>query len=229
MEANNIPKPTTIVFAGGGIHSHPSPSADAFVIAADSGYDHARDHGFVVDLLIGDLDSISPLGLDHATRTGVRIERHPENKDATDLELALSVALEREPSSIQLYGGEEGRLDHLMGVVLLLTAPRRHRVPVTWHTGSGTVRVLGDDSTVEFRGSSGKTVSLVVIADSTGVTTSGLTWALDSEALNRGTTRGLSNTMTGDAASVSIERGTLLVVTEVNPADGSRAKRKGTT
>lgn len=55
-------------------------------------------------LLIGDLDSVSPEAL-----SGVaRVERHPVDKDATDLELALAAAARLEPASILVLGGATG-------------------------------------------------------------------------------------------------------------------------
>ena len=48
---------------------------------------------YLVDLLVGDLDSISPEGLAAAEDSGIRIERHAIDKDATDLELSLAAAV----------------------------------------------------------------------------------------------------------------------------------------
>ena len=60
------------------------------MIAADSGLDHATALGFAVDLVVGDLDSADPAAVDAAVAAGAAVERHPEAKDATDLELALA-------------------------------------------------------------------------------------------------------------------------------------------
>jgi len=52
---------TVLIFAGGdspsGSLTEEMPEAD-LVVAADSGYDVAVRHGFAVDVLIGDMDSI---------------------------------------------------------------------------------------------------------------------------------------------------------------------------
>src|SRR5690242_14035395 len=61
----------------------------ATVIAADGGLDHAYALGLPVDLLVGDLDSVSAAALARAIAEGVTIDRHPAAKDETDLELAL--------------------------------------------------------------------------------------------------------------------------------------------
>jgi len=75
--------------------------AGAAVIAADSG----AELGGRIDLLVGDLDSISA-----ETLAGIeRVERHPAKKDATDLELALRAALRLEPERILVVGGAGGR------------------------------------------------------------------------------------------------------------------------
>src|SRR2546426_921733 len=55
-------------------------------------------------------------------QAGARVERHPAAKDATDLELALAAALALEPERILVLGGAVGRLDHLLGELLLLAA-----------------------------------------------------------------------------------------------------------
>ena len=66
--------------------------AGAPVIAADSGLDSALALGLDVTVATGDFDSASPEAVAAAEASGVRIERHPAEKDATDLELALDTA-----------------------------------------------------------------------------------------------------------------------------------------
>jgi thiamine pyrophosphokinase len=59
------------------------------VVAADGGLLRARALGLGVDVVVGDLDSATPEALAAAEAEGARIVRHPQAKDATDLELAL--------------------------------------------------------------------------------------------------------------------------------------------
>ncbi len=66
-----------------------------FVIAADSGLDRAVELGLDVDLVVGDFDSADPAAVDAAVRRGTELERHPSEKDAIDLELAIDAARPR--------------------------------------------------------------------------------------------------------------------------------------
>src|SRR4249919_533273 len=108
---------TVVIFAGGtrplARRVRAIASEASFVIAADSGADHARALGVPVDLAVGDFDSISAEGLGALERAGVRLEHHPSQKDATDLELALAAALALQPRRVVVLGGVHGRLDHL--------------------------------------------------------------------------------------------------------------------
>lgn len=192
----------------------PSDQGDALVIAADSGYDHARAMGLTVDVLVGDMDSISPLGLEHATTHAVTVERHDTSKDETDLELALSVARRLGATTVAIYGGEGGRIAHLLGIALGLTHARIDDLDVEWHTRTGVIRVATPSRTVEVTGTVGDIVSLIPSGNVAGVTTEGLRWHLADEALEAGSTRGLSNEMTATRASVSVSSGRLLVIAE---------------
>ena len=86
-----------IVIGGGGIDPRVVAHlpADRMVIAADSGLDHAMELGLEVDLLVGDLDSVSQQALAEASARGTPVERHRPDKDATDTELAIAAAVER--------------------------------------------------------------------------------------------------------------------------------------
>ena len=96
----NHPK-TAIVCTGGGLADHRVvvPAHD-LVIAADSGLHVARALNLRVDLLVGDLDSVSPEAI-----ADTPIERHPVDKDATDLELAIDAAVRRGASHMVVIGG----------------------------------------------------------------------------------------------------------------------------
>ena len=94
------------------------------VIAADGGLENANALGLTATTVIGDFDSVSQDALDAAAAAGVQLVRHPEAKDATDLELALDAALELDPERIHVLAGDGGRLDHLLAALLLLASPR---------------------------------------------------------------------------------------------------------
>src|SRR5206468_851156 len=77
----------------------------ATVIAADHGLDHARALGLEVAVAVGDFDSASSEAIAAAERAGTRVDRHPAEKDATDLELALDAAIALQPDRILVLAG----------------------------------------------------------------------------------------------------------------------------
>jgi thiamine pyrophosphokinase len=211
---------TVMVVAGGDpveLAHLPRLDPGTIVIAADSGVDHAHALGLVVDLAVGDFDSVSPAGLARATAEGARVERHPAEKDATDLELALDAALTYEPARIHLLGGHGGRLDHLLANLLLLASDAYATVEVTAQMGAARVTVVRRSASL--RGAVGDPVSLLAVHGlATGVSTSGLLYPLRAEDLLPGSPRGLSNELTHEQATVSLVRGVLVAIQPGGPA-----------
>jgi thiamine pyrophosphokinase len=187
---------------------------DAIVIAADSGLYQADRIGLAVDVVVGDFDSVDPSAVERARATGAVVERHPAEKDATDLELALDAARARGAEHITVVGGAGGRLDHLLANMLLLASPRFADVEIDAWPGDAHVAVVqGGRSPHGITGSAGSIVTLLPTGgDATGITTTGLQYPLGGETLPRGTSRGVSNVLVGEAASVVLEHGTLLAV-----------------
>jgi thiamine pyrophosphokinase len=210
-----------VVVSGGG---PPDPDAAAglparaFVVAADSGLDHARDLGLAVDVVVGDLDSVSAAGLEAATAAGTAVERHPEAKDATDLELALDVAVARGVRRVVVLGPGGGRLDHLLAGAALLASPRYARVDVEARLGPARLLVVRPGPATSIAGRPGELVTLLPVnGPAVGVTTEGLLYPLRDEDLAPGSTRGVSNEMLGDRAAVSVRAGVLVAVQPNHP------------
>jgi thiamine pyrophosphokinase len=203
-----------LVFAGG----DPPPAAvttrlprQAFVIAADSGLDHAVALGRAVDLVVGDLDSVDPALLATARAAGTPVEAHPREKDETDLELALGAAVARGSRSVTVVGGAGGRLDHLLANLTVLASPRFGNVALDAWVGAAHVTVVRDDAVVE--GPPGALLTLVPVGGRvTGIRTEGLRYPLVDEDLEVGTTRGVSNEFLAPSARVQIRTGTLLAI-----------------
>jgi thiamine pyrophosphokinase len=187
---------------------------DATVIAADGGAASLDRLGRVPDRLVGDLDSIPDELLARLTAAGVVIERHPADKEASDTELAIESALAAGATQIVLLGATGGpRLDHELANVLLLADPALAGRDVRVVHGPTTVRVLHDGGRFALEGAAGDLVTLLPVGgDATGLGIEGVRWPLVGATLHLGRSRGLSNEVTEPPASVSLERGTLLVV-----------------
>jgi thiamine pyrophosphokinase len=205
---------TVVVFAGG-----PKPSrlrlaavpADALVIAADGGAEHALACGFTVETAVGDFDSISPEVFAELERAGVRIDRHPSEKDASDLELALAVAVDLEPRRVLVVGGAGGRLDHLLGELTLLGADAYANVELDAVFGRAAVHVVRSERCVA--GRRGELISLLPLHGSAvGVETDGLLYELHGETLEFGSSRAISNVFAAERVRIALVSGVLLAV-----------------
>lgn len=192
----------------------------AVTIAADGGLAHAERAGRDVDTIVGDLDSVAPHELAAARERGVEVLEHPHDKDATDLDLALALAAQRWPGPstprVLVVGGHGGRLDHLLANVLLLAADRHAGLVLTGWLGTAVVQVVRE--TVALTGAPGSVVSLLALhGPATGVTTTGLRFALDDATLAAGSSLGVSNVLVADRAQVRVGGGVLVTIQPGNP------------
>ena len=180
-------------------------------VAADGGARHFLQAGILPDIAIGDFDSLpSPL-LDQLSEQGVAIERHPAEKDETDLELALLYAVEREARRITVLAALGGRPDQHLANVQLLSHPALAACDVRMlHEGW---EVFAITKTTRISGRAGQTVSLLPMTERVeGIVTEGLHYPLRNEVLRLGPARGVSNVMTSTQAVVTIRSGILLVM-----------------
>jgi thiamine pyrophosphokinase len=202
---------TAYVFTVGDAEAMPEVPVGALVVTADGGAERALAAGLAIDLAIGDFDSLASETLAALEHAGVRIERYPTAKDKTDLELALDAALEAGARRVVVVGGSAGRLDHLLGGLLLLATDAYAAAEMDALIGLASVHVVRGERTLA--GTLGETISLLAVGGpARGVRTTGLRYPLRGETLEAGTSRGISNVFVAPEARISLVEGILLAV-----------------
>ena len=184
---------------------------DDYIICADGGTRHALTLGVKPNLIIGDLDSAESEVLQKFRNDGVSIESFSEDKNETDLELAINRAIGLNPKQIIVVATLGGRLDQTLANITLLSDLRLSTLDIRLDDGVEEIFLCRDQA--EVHGRSGDIVSLIPWQGAVSeVQTQHLKWALHKETLYPDKTRGISNEMTGETASVSIGSGLLLIV-----------------
>jgi len=99
-----------------------------------------------------------------------------------------------------------------LGTSSLLCSPRWSTIEeIDWTSPRGTAHVVRGHRVLH--GDTGGLLSLIPFGgDAHHVTTKGLKWNLEDETLHAGTTRGVSNLLTGPVVDVSVTEGCLLAV-----------------
>jgi len=184
------------------------------LVAADGGARWLAAQGLRPDLVVGDLDSLDRRDIERLQEPGTRFVRHPAEKDASDTELAVEAAISAGADRVVLLGAFGGsRIDHELANVMLLVDPAFSQVDVRLQRSSTLVRGISGNRSLVIEAGLGETVTVLPLGgDAMGVSTRGLQYALDEETLLMGRSRGLSNVVIGQPASVSIRAGSLLVI-----------------
>jgi thiamine pyrophosphokinase len=204
-----------IIFANGELpdleKAHTLVQSDDYIICADGGARHALALNITPDLIIGDMDSVEKGDLHKLQESEVSIELFPHDKNETDLELAIQRAVEMTPAQILIVAGLGGRLDQTLANITLLTGNRLSTLDIRLDDGVEETFFCRDQ--VQVHGKRGDIVSLIPWGGAVSeVQTTSLRWPLQRETLYPNRTRGISNEMLSESATISIGSGMLLVV-----------------
>jgi len=184
--------------------------AAGLFVAADGGANAAARLGVRPDVIIGDLDSITP-----ATRRRFREATvlYSSRQDNTDLEKALDFLVARGCRRVTVAGAAGRRIDFTIG-----------NLSVAWRYADRlAVEFAGDDWTAMPVGKSrivharpGTVVSLLPFGRCSGVTLRGLEYPLTDAAMDVGHI-GVSNVVRRSPFSVRVARGAMLMVVLAPP------------
>lgn len=204
-----------LIFANGDLPDTEKARAilrdDDYIICADGGTRHASFLDLKPALVIGDMDSADSIHLQKLQADGVSIELYSRDKNETDLELAITRAMELRPKEIIIVAALGGRMDQTLANIALLADFRLSTFNV--RLDDGVEEIFFCHSQVQVKGRIGDIVSLIPWGrEVTGIQTENLRWQLDNETLFPEKTRGISNEMTDDIASIKILSGLLLIV-----------------
>ena len=162
-------------------------------------------------LIVGDFDSLDADVKVNYESKSVEFAKFPAEKNATDLELAVDIALQKSPDEVVILGGYGGRADHFLGNIQILA--RAAKAGIKAYLLSSTTKAFVIDKFAEIAREDYNHVSLVPLeAEATGITTTGLKYPLCADTLRIGTTIGISNEFVDDVATVTVNDGLVLAI-----------------
>jgi len=184
-------------------HFHRIKKNGDTVICADGGYAVAASIKIRPDVIIGDLDSLDPDQIEE----GIEVARFPEKKNFSDFELALKRAVRMSPEKIWVYGALGGRPDHEVINILLLAYAE---IPVVFVEEN--VEFYNVRRHLMLEGKKGCTCTLLALSGGCRVREmKGFSYQLTNEMLLP-SSRGLSNVIIEEKASIRLEEGSLIVI-----------------
>ncbi|MBQ9983134.1 MAG: thiamine diphosphokinase [Lachnospiraceae bacterium] len=193
------------------------------VFAVDKGLEYCQELDLIPDYIIGDFDTVRREVLQYYERKiqkqelSAILQRHPEKKDATDTELAVTLAVEQEAEYITLLGATGSRLDHVFANIFLLKMAISKGVVMEIADETNRIQILEGNSrshcSICKSQQHGTYISLVPLTEQVeGVTIEGVEYPLTDATIYQMSSYTISNQITADKVDVSIKKGTILVV-----------------
>jgi len=182
------------------------------VIAVDAGAGLCQLAGRMPDVLVGDLDSVTPEVRAASESAGVRVLLAPADKDFTDLDLALSTAITAGEERVLVTAAWSGRLDHTLAAAGSVLADSPLTIDLVDPRTAGWVLDSLRRRSVSLEGP-GSTFSLLAVDPGVRVTCTGARYPLRSAALRPLSSLGVSNVVLEGGATVIAEQGRVLVLT----------------
>lgn len=198
------------IFTGGEIfhqYIEEKPDGNDLVIAADAGYKNAALMGAHINILIGDFDSLGNIPDDVD-----EVFRLPEEKDVTDTQIAVDMAVERGADEIVIVGSTSGRLDHTLSTLAILEKYWEKRLPIYIVNGQNRVRYIRDSGFIVVR-SQYKYFSVIAADEKVkGVSIEGGKYPLIKKTLLRNHQFAVSNEITKNCALITVKKGGIYII-----------------
>jgi thiamine pyrophosphokinase len=203
-----------VIFAGGELSPDYFDLLDEedFIIGADHGALFLISHGYTPDIAVGDFDSVSPEALqDIEYKSKKTITCDAVNKDLTDSEMALDIAMDQQPDSILLLGVTGTRIDHSLASIQMMTRALQRQINCYVMDTHNYITLTGSQAVINDLGYT--YVSLLPLTpEVSGITLEGFQYPLTNATLKLGQSLGVSNKLISSSGTVNIRSGLLLII-----------------
>lgn len=183
------------------------------IIAADRGMDFLYEHKITPDIIVGDFDSVKNEALSYFKEKGMS-DIHVLNpeKDDTDSECALQIALDHGADHIIIIGATGTRIDHVLGNISLLGKAMSEGKMAELLDTHNRIRMIDNELKIEKNKQYGKYVSIIPVCKNNKITLEGFKYPLKDYTFEGFNTLGISNEIVDDIAKITVNEGQYIVI-----------------
>ena len=178
-----------------------------FIIAADNGLALLHQCNITPDLIIGDLDSVSPSLLQQFPDTP--LEKFPAKKDYSDLELSIKKAISMSPIEIILLAVTGNYFDHGFAALMNLFRYNTPKIEMKIVTSNSLIFPIFRQTTLQYL--KGRRFSLFPLSAIKNFSMQGSEYNFPKEDLEV-TDYSLSNVIAADILEIDLDKGMLFCV-----------------
>jgi thiamine pyrophosphokinase len=183
------------------------------IIAADYGLLIADELGLSLDFIVGDFDSVPESILQKYQNNSTPIETFPREKDKTDTQIAIELALMHNPSKLDIVAATGSRLDHTLANIHLLLLPMQLGIDACILNQNNKIYLKKESFQIRKSEQFGDYVSFLPFSERVvGLTLRGFKYPLDRVILSAGSSLAISNEIIAEDAQVEFNEGILLVM-----------------
>jgi thiamine pyrophosphokinase len=212
-------KRNTLIVTGGSLNSDFAKSlieeeSFKFIIGVDGGLDFLYRNGIAPTHIVGDFDTVTQEALRYyKSLPGIEIQEFRPEKDATDTQISIELAVRLNSTQITIIGAMGSRLDHVLGNIYSMAIALKCKIPCYLQDENNKVFLLQDDLTIKKNEQYGAYISLLPLTtEVAGVTLEGFKYPLFNDTLSSFDSLGISNEIVEETASIAFNDGILIMV-----------------
>lgn len=188
---------------------------DFLMIAADRGMEFFMATGLKPDIAVGDFDSLSDCGKNYLEKLNdVEIVRLRPEKDDSDTQSAVNLAVQKGCREILILGATGSRLDHVMANIGLLSLGKKLGIKIALADENNYICLVESGTCLYRQKAFGDYVSFFPVGGKVeGLTLRGFKYTLNDyclEPADSGLT--VSNEFSEDQAEVTFKKGCLMMI-----------------
>ena len=184
------------------------------IIVCDRGLEALYKLKIIPNHVVGDFDSVSPEILEfYKKQSQIIFHTYHAEKDNTDTDIALKLAIRLKSSKITIMGALGKRMDHAIANIHILKDALEANIPCQIIDEHNRIYLINKEITLEKDKIYGKYVSLIPLTSEVeGITLTGFKYPLENYTLPIGTSLGISNEIIEDRAHIEMKKGILIVI-----------------
>jgi len=210
---------TTLLITGGDISkdfalSYISDLKLDLIIGVDSGAEFLYSNQITPTHVVGDFDTASKKVVNYyLADPSVEVSIHKPEKDATDTQLAIELAMGLNSDEIIIMGGIGSRMDHTLSNIHNLYIPAQKGIKCFIINEKNRISLLKKSTIIYKKNQFGTYFSLLPLSTTVeGLTLKGFKYPLEKYTMEKHSSIGISNELIHEVGSIEFSRGILLLI-----------------